>query len=156
MKTIVIGALGVLCAAELTMAKRAASAAGEKHAPQDHIEITAQAVSWSPVLPSDPSGPRITVLAGDPRKPGLYTMRLKLPDGYRSAPHWHPQTEYTTVLSGTLLYGIGDKWDDASMHSLGPGDFLAMTGGTHHYAGARGETIVQVSGIGPTEQVRVK
>jgi quercetin dioxygenase-like cupin family protein len=33
---------------------------------------------------------------------------LKLPDGYRIAPHWHPQRENVTVITGTLKVGMGD------------------------------------------------
>jgi hypothetical protein len=38
------------------------------------------------------------VLEGNPAAPGGdYTVRLKLPDGYRIPPHWHSQRENVTL-----------------------------------------------------------
>jgi quercetin dioxygenase-like cupin family protein len=34
---------------------------------------------------------------------GDFTIRLKMPDGYKVAPHTHPSRENVTVLSGTAL-----------------------------------------------------
>jgi hypothetical protein len=69
----------------------------------------------------------------------------------QTLPHFHPQTEYSIVLLGTLVYGVGDKWDDAAMREISPGGFLVTKGGTHHYSKAPGETIVQVTGMSPAE-----
>jgi quercetin dioxygenase-like cupin family protein len=147
------GTLSILC---LAFALFVESAPGEKQDSNNHREIAPHAISWRAASPSDPTGPQIALLAGDPSKPGLFTIRLKLPAGYKVMPHWHPRAEFTTVISGTLLYGIGDKWDDAALHELPAGGFLEMSGGTHHFAAARDETIVQVSGKGPAERILVK
>jgi quercetin dioxygenase-like cupin family protein len=69
----------------------------------------------------------------------------------QTLPHFHPQTEYSIVLLGTLLYGVGDKWDDAAMREISPGGFLVKKEGTHHDSKARGETITQVSKMSPAE-----
>jgi anti-sigma factor ChrR (cupin superfamily) len=41
---------------------------------------------------------------------GDFTIRLKMPDGYKVAPHTHPNRENVTVLSGTLKVGMGDQF----------------------------------------------
>jgi hypothetical protein len=65
-------------------------------------------VKWGPAPPVVPGGAQAQVLDGDPFRDGSpYTLRLKMPDGYRIAPHWHPTDENVTVLSGTLGAGMG-------------------------------------------------
>jgi len=55
-----------------------------------------------------PKGAEATVFEADPFKNGsLYTLRLKMPDGYKIPPHWHPTDENLTVLSGTLGFQTG-------------------------------------------------
>src|SRR6476660_5289839 len=58
-----------------------------------------------------PPGAQVAVLEGDPAKEGFFTMRLKMPDGYRVPPHWHSMQERVTVLSGTLNLGTGATFD---------------------------------------------
>jgi hypothetical protein len=107
-------------------------------------------VKWGPAPPVVAKGAQAAVLDGDPFKDGSsYTLRLKMPDGYRIAPHWHPTDENVTVISGTLGAGMGDKFDPAAGKFLKPGGFVCMPKGMHHYAWAKGPTIVQVHGIGP-------
>ena len=72
-----------------------------------------------------------------------------MPDGYRIGPHWHPTDENVTVISGTLGAGMGDKFDPGAGKFLKPGGFVCMPKEMHHYAWAKGVTIVQVHGIGP-------
>jgi hypothetical protein len=45
--------------------------------------------------------------------------------------------------------GTGEKWDDKAMHTLAPGDVMIMQPKTPHYAMAKGETVVQIHGVGP-------
>ena len=89
------------------------------------------------------------VISGDPTKAGLYTMRIKLADGAKVPVHWHNDSERVTVLSGTLMFGVGHTFDTASMKSLGPGSFVLIPAGVHHYAMGKGETILQTTGNGP-------
>jgi hypothetical protein len=46
-----------------------------------------------------------------------FALRLKLPAGYKIAPHTHPCIESVTVISGTFKLGMGEKADPAQ----GPG-----------------------------------
>jgi quercetin dioxygenase-like cupin family protein len=81
----------------------------------------------------------------------LFTIRVKLPDGYKVPPHWHPSDENVTVLQGMLLVGRGEKFDPASAEELPAGAYMRMPRTMRHFALARGETILQVHGIGPFE-----
>ncbi|MGA9946062.1 MAG: cupin domain-containing protein [Candidatus Cybelea sp.] len=104
-----------------------------------------------------PSGSMMAVLSGDPTEASSqYTVRLKLPDGTKIAPHTHGDIENVTVLSGTLMVGVGNSVDPASMLALTPGSYASIPAGTPHYAMAKGETVVQVNGVGPASITLVK
>ena len=70
--------------------------------------FTPDQVKFGPAPPFLPPGAQLAVLEGDPMaSTGDFTIRLKMPDGYKVAPHTHPSRENVTVLSGTLKVGIG-------------------------------------------------
>ncbi len=96
-----------------------------------------------------PPGVQIAVLEGDPSKPGFFTMRLKVPNGYRFPAHWHSDTERVTVLSGTLYLGMGDGSNQAATVPLTAGTYSSMPAKTQHFARTEGETILQLSSLGP-------
>lgn len=109
----------------------------------------APAVNWGPAPPFFPAGARFAVMQGDPSAAGVYTVRLELPSGYVIAPHYHPTDEHVTVLSGTFLVGMGDSTNERQTTALGAGGFITAPAQAHHFAIARGKTVVQVHGIGP-------
>jgi quercetin dioxygenase-like cupin family protein len=109
----------------------------------------APAIKWGPAPAVFPAGVRMAVLAGDPGQPGVFTVRLELPAGTRVQPHFHPTDEYLTVISGTFLVGMGDSLDVAKSTVLPAGAFVTVGANMHHYASARGRTVVQVSAMGP-------
>lgn len=114
--------------------------------------FTPDQVKWGPPPPFVPAGAQLAVIEGDPMAAtGDYTIRLKMPDGYKIPPHTHPQRENVTVISGTLKVGMGDKWDDSKLMSFKPGSFAYLDPSMHHYAGASGETIVQIHGQSPVK-----
>jgi hypothetical protein len=122
------------------------------HADQDHVMIRPEALKWGPAPPALPAGAQMAVLAGDPSMKGMpFVIRAKLPDGYKIPPHWHPSDENVTVLKGTLLVGRGEKLDPAKMEELPAGSFMRMPKEMRHCAMAKGETVIQVHGIGPFE-----
>ncbi len=114
-----------------------------------HVAMTPAELKWGPAPPVLPAGAQIAVLDGDPTKEGFFTIRLKFPDGYKIAPHWHPTDENITVVAGTFLMGVGEKRNDAALHALPAGSFTIMPKTGRHYASAKGETIVQIYGQGP-------
>jgi quercetin dioxygenase-like cupin family protein len=109
-------------------------------------------VKWGPAPPFIPGGAQMAVLEGNPMgSSGDYTIRLKMPDGYKIPPHTHPLRENVTVLSGTLVVGMGDKWDDSKTMSFSAGSFAYLDPSMHHYAGASGETVIQIHGQAPVK-----
>lgn len=115
-----------------------------------HVVVRPSAIKWGPAPRSLPPGSQMVVLVGDPSKPDMpYVLRAKLPDGYKVPPHWHPTDENVTVLQGTLLIGKGEKLDPSKMEELPAGSFGHMPKTMRHYAMAKGDTIIQVHGIGP-------
>jgi quercetin dioxygenase-like cupin family protein len=114
------------------------------------------AVKWGPAPDFVPAGAQFAVLQGDPGKPGVYTIRLRLPANFRFPPHFHPTDEHVTVISGTFLVGMGDSNDLSKAHTLTAGGFITAPADAHHFAAAKGVTVVQVSGEGPFAITYVK
>lgn len=124
----------------------AMAAATEKHA------FTPDAVPYGPAPSFVAPGAQLAVLEGNPMATsGDYTIRLKMPAGYRIAPHWHPKRENVTVISGTLRFGMGDRFEESSMTSFPAGSFAYLDPDMHHYVMASGDTIVQVHGMAPVQ-----
>src|SRR4051812_28360866 len=69
-------------------------------APMQHVMTRAANTTWGAAPPSLPPGAQAAVLVGDPGKPGVFTLRLKFPPGYRIPRHWHPTDEAVTVIEG--------------------------------------------------------
>jgi quercetin dioxygenase-like cupin family protein len=96
-----------------------------------------------------PTGAQIAVISGDPFKSGLYVVRLKLPANYRIPAHYHPTSEYLTVLSGDFHVGMGDKLDAQQGQLLRAGGFAEAPANMHHYAWSTSQTVLQIHGQGP-------
>jgi anti-sigma factor ChrR (cupin superfamily) len=142
--TIAAGTAGAQTAEKAKPAAKPAAAAPK------HVMVSPSDVKWGPGPPSLPPGAQMAVLDGDPAMAGKpFVIRAKFPDGYRVQPHWHPADENVVVLSGSFSVGIGDKFDEGSMMALAPGGYAKMPKMTHHYATAKGETVIQVHGMGP-------
>src|SRR5438132_1257548 len=77
----------------------------------EHVFVTPEMLKWGPGPRSLPPGAQVAALSGDPAKEGLFTIRIKFPDGYKVPPHWHPVDENVTVLQGTFMMGTGEKFD---------------------------------------------
>ena len=133
-----------------TTAPPAAKAAPQSAAKApDHGLTTPDGVKWGPAPPVFNPGAQFAVLAGDPMAAGPYVVRLKMPDGYKIMPHWHPTTENVTVISGTFNLGAGATFDQTKGMQMPTGSFGFVGPHMQHYAWATGETIVQVHGMGP-------
>jgi len=130
-----------------TTAQEHDAKASAKH--PDHIMIKPETVKWADGPPSIPPGAKFAVIEGDPKVAGLFTMRLWFPAGYKIQAHWHPADEHVTVISGTFLMGLGDKYDSEKLQALPVGSFAVMLTGTKHFAMTKEETVVQLHGMGP-------
>jgi quercetin dioxygenase-like cupin family protein len=118
----------------------------------DNNAFTPETIQWGPPPPFIAPGAQLAVIEGNPAaSTGDYTVRLKMPDGYRIAPHWHPLRENVTVISGTFKVGMGDTFDKEKMASFPAGSFAFLDPDMHHYAMASGEVIVQVHGRAPLQ-----
>jgi mannose-6-phosphate isomerase-like protein (cupin superfamily) len=114
--------------------------------------FTPDQIKFGPVPPFLPPGAQLAVLEGDPMaSSGDYTIRLKMPNGYKVAPHTHPYRENVTVISGTLKVGMGDQFDAGKMMSFGAGSFAYLDPSVHHYAMASGATVIQIHGMSPVK-----
>jgi quercetin dioxygenase-like cupin family protein len=132
-----------------TLGAQSPQSAQTPAAPGGHHMVSAKTIVWGPAPPSMPPGPKVAVLHGDPAKEGHFVMRLKAPDGFKVPPHYHPSDENLTVLQGTFMIGTGEKADPAGLKPLNAGDYMFMPKETRHYGMMKGETILQISGMGP-------
>ena len=112
-----------------------------------HQVARAQTLKWAPgPLP----GSQMAVVSGDPAKSGVpFVLRLKLADKVQVPAHWHPTDEHVTVLAGIFAVGMGDKYDGKKLDDLKVGDYLMIPKEMRHYGLAKGESVVQVHGMGP-------
>ena len=113
-------------------------------------------------LPSESAGagtsglPAVTTRAlfGDPTKPGLYTIELKVAPNSVIQAHTHRDTRTAVVISGLWHFGYGPRNEQALVKALPPGAFYTEPAGESHFArtGPEGAT-VSITGYGPTDTV---
>jgi len=117
-------------------------------APAAPVFVTPDQLKWTECQGIE--GCSQAVVWGDPdNKTGAaWVIRLKLDDGVKVPVHWHTASERGTVLSGTLLFAAGHKIDPAKTTALPAGSFLFVPAMVHHYAIAKGATVLQISGNG--------
>jgi len=106
-------------------------------------------IKWASGPPSLPAGAEAAVLYGDPGKPALFALRLKMPKGYRIPPHMHAGAEILTVISGALNLGLGPSADHATVEMLPAGSLSSMPQGVVHYVFVTEDSVVQINAIGP-------
>ena len=119
--------------------------------PGYHIVEPIDQIDWRDGPVGLPPGSEFAVLEGDPAEPEIFTMYLRLPDGYVIPPHWHPNVERVTVLRGTFHLGHGSRFDADATQALPAGSYTSMPAGMEHFAFAEGETMLQLTSIGPWE-----
>ncbi|MEO5721002.1 MAG: cupin domain-containing protein [Chthoniobacterales bacterium] len=100
-------------------------------------------------------GTQLAVLFGDPSQPGLFIVRLKMPAGYKIAPHTHPAAENVTIISGAGFLGFGKTVDEKAAREMKTGDFLSIPADSPHYVWTRDETIIQINSMGPFTSTEV-
>ena len=132
--------LGFVCCAGMLLA--------QSGKPQN--AFTPDQIKWGPPPPFLAAGAQVAVIEGDPMaSSGDFTIRIKMPDGFKIAPHFHPKRENVTVISGNFKVGMGDKFDESKMMTFPAGSFAYLDPEMHHYAMASGEVVVQVHGVSP-------
>lgn len=119
--------------------------------PKGTIQVFPADVQWVDGPPTLLAGTKVAVLEGDPKKEGMFTMRLKVPAGSVVRPHTHPREERVTVLSGAAFVGFGEEMDRTQAKKFPAGSFYVNPARTPHYVFFEEETVVQITGIGPWE-----
>ncbi len=120
-----------------------------------HVMLTPGDMKWGP-FPALGPGIQGTILSGDPAKSGsLFVFRLKMPDGAKVPPHWHPIDEHITVMSGIFLFGSGEKFDTKALRELPAGSYAFMPKRARHFAQTKGDTVIQLTGVGPFKVIYV-
>jgi len=118
-------------------------------APAAKATAKTPALQWGPAPAVFPKGAQMAVVSGDPSKAAQFTVELKMPDGYKIPPHFHPTDETVEVKQGTFNYGMGDTFDAAKAKPMKVGDKGTIPATMHHFAQAKGATIVSVTAMGP-------
>ncbi|MCB1763023.1 MAG: cupin domain-containing protein [Gammaproteobacteria bacterium] len=117
--------------------------------PSNIVVLTPEQIQWVP-------NPRVEGLGaaqilGKSKEAGPYIHRVRFPKGRIVQAHSHPDDRTYTVLSGTWYIGWGDVYDESKLTALPPGSFYTEPAGVPHFiATLDSETIVQVTGMGPT------
>jgi quercetin dioxygenase-like cupin family protein len=114
------------------------------------VAVTPPEMKWSSQGPLAAPGMEQLNLVGDPAKPGPYTLRLKFPKGLKIAPHTHPDSREVTILSGVFAIGYGEKFDAANLKILPAGSFYTEPANVPHFIEIEEDTVLQVSGTGPS------
>ena len=115
-------------------------------------EVRANQTGTEQVGSSFLAGVSTKVLAGDPSKPGFYTIILSVPANTSIPAHSHRDDRIATVVSGTWQFGYGDQFDANALKRLSPGSVYSEPGARNHFARTGAEPVlVQITGIGPTD-----
>lgn len=114
-----------------------------------HVMVTPPDLKWADGPPSVPPGAKVAIIEGVLANPEPFTLRLKFPANYRVGPHWHTAIEHITVLSGTLNFGMGEKFDAEKTKPMPVGSFIYIQPKNPHFVFAKEETVIQLHGVGP-------
>ena len=114
-----------------------------------HSQVNPGNLKWGPAPPGLPRGAQAAVLAGNPDKSGMFTIRLRFPAGYAVPPHSHPAAEHVTVISGQLSLGMGPRVQPRRMAALVTGGFANAPARMAHYASTRSGAVIQITSQGP-------
>ncbi|CAN5204004.1 hypothetical protein BH20VER2_BH20VER2_11940 [soil metagenome] len=106
-------------------------------------------LKWGAAPPGLPSGAQLAVLSGDPTKKGVFTVRLRMPAGYKIPPHTHPTAELVTVISGSIYRGNGERFDESAGQKMEVGSFASFPAGVKHFAWTTEDSVIQIHGEGP-------
>ena len=97
------------------------------------------------------TGTQTVTLKGDPTKPGLYTILLRVGPNTKIQAHAHPDDRVATVVSGTWYFGYGRELDETALKMLPAGSFYTEPPGVDHFAMTKSEPVVlQITGTGPS------
>lgn len=97
-----------------------------------------------------PDGVFNTILEGQPKLKGPFTIREKIPPNFSLRPHWHNGAEHVTVISGVFYTGKGDTFDKKNGVRLPKGSYSVNPPKYHHFGWTEKEgAVLQINGEGP-------
>ncbi len=117
--------------------------------------VSVESLQW--ISPPPVPGLKFTWVVGNETGTALYALRVKLAKGAIIPPHSHPDDRSSTVLSGTLYVGFGDKFDKTKLVEIHKGDVYHAPAGVPHFLTAMDNDVeYQEIGIGPTKTNIIK
>jgi quercetin dioxygenase-like cupin family protein len=117
--------------------------------PENPIMLTPEQMKWedNPRVP----GLGLARIIGNEKEAGHYMYRVSFPKGRVVHAHSHPDDRTYTVISGTWYIGWGETFDESKLMALPAGSFYTEPAGVPHFVATPDvETVVQVTGTGPT------
>ena len=115
------------------------------------VAVVPTEVEWQPAPAAVPAGAELAVLDGNPEANEPFVVRMRMPDGYRFPAHSHPHSERVTVIEGTMHLGMGERFDEQALVAYPAGSFVSIPADEPHFVLAEGETVIQVTGVGPLD-----
>ncbi len=137
-----------VCVAATVLVAFAAASYSQEKKPSDaaHKIVRSGDLKWNPII----KGCELAVVDGNPDSEGQpFVIRFHCADAAKTPPHWHPTDENVTILKGTFLVGVGEKFDEGKLKAMSPGNFMLMPKEMRHFGMAKGDLILQIHGIGP-------
>ena len=110
------------------------------------VSITPEQFVWKESLAG---AVETAMVVGDAGKPEPFIMRVRFKPDMTFMPHSHPRDLQVTVLSGTLLYAEGDRFDETKLREYPAGSFFVIGANVPHYERAKTAVLFQLSGSGP-------
>jgi quercetin dioxygenase-like cupin family protein len=89
-------------------------------------------------------GAKMCVQTGDPAK-GASVLMMKFPKGMTIPAHWHTSQEAVTIITGSGVFGSGEKVDAAHGTELGAGSYVIIPGKNPHWAIAKEDLVITVT-----------
>ena len=110
----------------------------------------AASATYQPGPPNLPKGTQISMVSGDPSKPGPFVLRVKFPANTVISPHTHSEAETLTILSGSIYHEHGTTIDKSKGKELRAGGFVFLPKDMPHSLWTTELPVeLQVNGFGP-------
>ncbi len=129
----------------------------QSEVPEGTLRVWPQDIQWQDASATLPKGTKIAVLEGNPKKEGMFTLRLKTPKNMILAVHQHPGPERVTIIEGEIYVGFGNKFNKNIGTKFTPGSFYVNPKNKNHYVFTKDiPAIVQITGMGPWQVIYPK
>ncbi len=131
--------LVVAAAAAAVLLAVVAAVEGQSGGTAGSVVVQPTDVKWEPAR-SLPAGIMASVLHGDTVK-GPSAVLVKIPAGTLIPPHRHSADEIALVHSGTILFGTGEKVDEATAVTIPAGGYVKVSPNAAHWSKAKTDVV---------------